>query len=428
MLTLAHKLKFAGSSWNGVPALISTIESSAALNDYALDAAFDASQNLIVVGYNVSAGAVNSGFLMKISPAGTVAWQRKLSMTLKFNAAKVKVATSSGNIYIGGQGRTSGAVDLPHIAKYNSSGTLQWQRSLSKAGGTVNLNGLCIDSSENVYLAMTDTSVAANAQIVAKYNTSGAIQWQRAITHATNSLTGLGVAVDSSSNVYLTGTHINGANNKITLIKYNSAGAIQLQKNASNGASDGGAIAIDGSNNIYLACGITPSASQKPALLKFDTSLNLSAASYTSVAGKFTDISIDSNSLPICTQATGPFIRFTTAGLIDIQRSLLGTVSGVGAPAIVKCDANYLYLAGAATRTSTGSDGVVAFAQNVGGGMGVYDWLTYAETSATVTTGTGGIFINTTTFTDAAGALNDSAGTFTDAAGSLVTTSISRTS
>jgi hypothetical protein len=110
-----------------------------------------------------------------------------------------RVAVDSiGNVY------TVGETYVPEynvlIAKYNASGTLQWQRAL---GGVNNAfgNGIAVDSSGNVYMS----GGGSGDVLIAKYNTSGTLQWQRTLSDAVNDYEHKGIAVDSSGNVYVTG-------------------------------------------------------------------------------------------------------------------------------------------------------------------------------------------------------------------------------
>ncbi len=90
------------------------------------------------------------------------------------NGRGVAVAPS-GNIYIVGNIST-----FMLIAKYNSSGTLQWQRSLGTVSNPEEGWAIAIDPSENVYITgYADVAGQANNVIIAKYNTSGTIQWQK---------------------------------------------------------------------------------------------------------------------------------------------------------------------------------------------------------------------------------------------------------
>jgi hypothetical protein len=86
---------------------------------------------------------------------------------------------SGGNIIVGGE--FNGALFYT-LRKYDSSGSLLW----SVATGNVVLD-IAIDSSDNVYVASTS--------FVAKYNSSGAQQWSKALSYGDIAYT---IAVDAS--------------------------------------------------------------------------------------------------------------------------------------------------------------------------------------------------------------------------------------
>jgi hypothetical protein len=141
------------------------------------------------------------------------------------------------------------------IAKYNSSGTIQWQRTLGGASGDYG-NGIAIDSGDNVYVTGRTSSQGAGSDdiVIAKYNSSGTIQWQRTLGGASTDV-GFGIAIDSGDNVYITGyTNSQGAGNfDFIIVKYNSSGTIQWQRTLGGASSDVGyGIAIDSGDNVYI--------------------------------------------------------------------------------------------------------------------------------------------------------------------------------
>jgi hypothetical protein len=88
--------------------------------------------------YDVSSGniyargvinATGSTVLLKLSPTdGSVTWARDItSFYPPGSSSNTMVTDSSGNIYLTGTSPSSGAL----IFKFNSSGTLQWQRKLT---------------------------------------------------------------------------------------------------------------------------------------------------------------------------------------------------------------------------------------------------------------------------------------------------------
>ena len=115
-------------------------------------------------------------------------------------------ADSSGNCYVGGYTASAGAGNNDVlITKYNTSGTIQWQRTLGGTGADYGY-GIAVDSSGNCYVAGLTNSAGAGSTdvLITKYNTSGTIQWQRILGGA-NQDRGNGIALDSSGNCYVTG-------------------------------------------------------------------------------------------------------------------------------------------------------------------------------------------------------------------------------
>jgi hypothetical protein len=211
----------------------------------------DSSGNVYTCGYTAtSAGELNYDRLqiIKYNTSGTVQWQisgvppESQSLT---QGASIAI-DSSGNVYIcanyiqyGGDPSSFTVVYYGQISKYNSSGTLQWQRKVGTSLTFVLFYGICVDSSANVY-------VCGYANTLMKYDTSGTLQWQRTLSV---SYSWTSVAVDSSDNVYASGSYSSSAQ----IAKYNSSGSIQWQRQISiaSNANYAASIAVRG-NNLYI--------------------------------------------------------------------------------------------------------------------------------------------------------------------------------
>ena len=231
-------------------------------NDIGRAIAVDSSDNIIITGQTLSDGAGSYDLLTaKFNSSGTLQWDRTLGGSGNDNSYAVAV-DSSDNIIVGGYGTSDGAgADDIMIAKYNSSGTLQWDRTL---GGTSDDRcfGITVDSSDNIIVTGFTLSDGAggNDIIIAKYNSSGTLQWDRTLGGTGNEF-GWGVAVDSSDNIVITGfTESDGAGNRDFLIaKYNSSGTIQWQRTLGGTSIDVGYdVTVDSSDNIVV-CGYTQS-------------------------------------------------------------------------------------------------------------------------------------------------------------------------
>ncbi len=165
--------------------------------------------------------SVRNQFIVKWNSSGTIQWQRSW-YTGSNSYGYAVAADTSGNSYFGGNlNNGSGAM----ITKMNSSGTMIWSKYATLGGGTDYVQSMTTDVSDNLY-AVVD-SPAAGQTLILKYNSSGTHQWTRALNSRFVAGSGYGgVTVDGTGNVYLTGS--NGADAYI--IKYNSSGTIQWQR------------------------------------------------------------------------------------------------------------------------------------------------------------------------------------------------------
>jgi hypothetical protein len=143
-----------------------------------------------------------------------------------YYASAASGVDGSGNFYLLGNSQAA-AYDAV-LAKYNSAGVIQWQKRFTNASGGGN-GGLTVDSAGNSYIVVVATGAPAN---IMKIDTTGAITWQRKLVVSGIQLYTGPTAIDNSGNVYMAGTYSDGANNNNLLftVKYNSTGAIQWQR------------------------------------------------------------------------------------------------------------------------------------------------------------------------------------------------------
>ena len=224
--------------------------------------AVDSSGNVYIIGYTDNSGTgSNDALIAKYDTDGLFKWQRTFgnpNVNVNLNVENgVDIAVDgSGNVYISGSTNSSGAGDYDaFIAKYNTSGTLLWQRTLGGANADVGYD-IAVDSSGNVYIAGYTQSAGAGGQdvLIAKYNTDGDYQWQRSLGDTSDDQ-GWSIAVDGSGNVYITGyTNSSGAGSyDILIAKYDTTGAYQWQRTLGSTANDQGTgVAVDGSGNVYI--------------------------------------------------------------------------------------------------------------------------------------------------------------------------------
>ena len=190
---------------------------------------------------------------------------------------------------------TAGGIDA-FVIKWNANGTVAGYSTISGNGNDVGY-GIAVDSSQNIYVAgqyvstlivpinTFGTAPAASGVnlpaslgtdgFVIKWNGSGGTVAGYSNIRGNSVDIGYGIVVDSSQNIYITGTYnstvtvpirafgtapaLSGVSMPVTtvgdafVIKWNAAGTLAGYSNIKgNGADQGNAIAVDSSQNIYI--------------------------------------------------------------------------------------------------------------------------------------------------------------------------------
>ena len=232
----------------------------------------DSSGNAIIVGHTNGTGPGSYSVLVaKYNTSGTIQWQRSIGASTADYGEDV-VTDSSDNIYIVGQGTPTNGYGV-QITKLNSSGTAQWHRQL---GGTSNESGneygysIDVDSSDNIYVAGKTSSERVSGMnegyenaFLAKYNSSGTLQWQRILGHtqATGQARAYSVAVGDDDSIYYSGNFQGSDGNHKTLsAKYNSSGTIIWQREMDTGSGDDWSKGIFIKGDDMFICGRTNNA------------------------------------------------------------------------------------------------------------------------------------------------------------------------
>ncbi|MEY4904465.1 MAG: putative adhesin, partial [Bacteroidota bacterium] len=286
----------------------------------------DANNNVYLTGYfsstadfdpsvstaNLTSAGSNDVFIAKYDTNGTYTWAKAMGGTLADYGQGIAVDTSN-NVYITGsfQGTadfdpsasttnltSAGGQDI-FMAKYNASGNYVWTKSMggNAVYGDIGL-GIALDASSNVYITGNFSGTvdfdpsAATANLpgdlsqnifMAKYNASGNYIWAKAIGSDRNDL-GNGIALDASSNVYITGVFAGTVDfdpsagvanltstsfkNYIFMAKYNASGNYVWAKTMGGDSAYGAGgndIAVDASSNVYITGNFSVTADFDPS-------------------------------------------------------------------------------------------------------------------------------------------------------------------
>lgn len=421
MLTLANRLLLAASSFMSIPSVITTYADGAGKNGFG--PRMDYRNNVAALAWYIS-DTVPYGVVLATDDDGTVVWQRKLTHANSVFIQYVK-QDASGNVYVLGHCSTTDRTIC--LLKYNSAGTLQWQRAITKtsSGSNINARALFVASTGDVYLVVQHTISSYAGYNLLKYNSTGTLQWQTQVTATSLGIgTNATLAEDASGNIYLLTDQ--GSTYRVVLRKYNNAGALLTHKAyyLSGGSIPApGGLAIDGSGNIYLA-GPMGAASNYPTVIKLNSSLT---HQWTRTIQQSDFASVREIRCPaaggIALAADEFYGRLDASGNITLQRRVVATSVDAGLYGVD--DQDFLRFAGQ-FRTSSAPRTDVGFGKvNVGSDVGTYDMIVVSEPAA-YTVSTTAATETTVTWTEGSGSLTDAAGSLTDAAGSLTATVHSR--
>ena len=181
--------------------------------------------NVYVTGY--TQGALNGNtmmgardaFLAKYDPSGNLTWLENLGAATHYTTAGGIWVDSDANIFIIGytDGGLGGNPDPSgqdfFFAKYASDGTLLWVKQAGAPGQTSAAASITTDSTGDIYVTGSTTGGLYGASqtgfydyFVARYDASGNLIWSRQLGSPSVQTFGASVRVDSSGNVFISGT------------------------------------------------------------------------------------------------------------------------------------------------------------------------------------------------------------------------------
>ena len=239
---------------------------------------------------------------MQNDPSTSSTWRREdrfFDLCLNPITHEIYVAGTTTSMQQDGYNWSRNATD-GLVAKYNSSGTLQWQKFYGRdyyewgSGG-----GSWYYYSEDKFqhcASLTDGRFAATGQtannggsgvgqinsnvMLTVWNSNGTVSWTKWISVAgsqnnnssnVGSTTSRGISVDSNNNVYALVTGSGGSSGE-HLIKFNSSGTVQWKKTWSSNIGFVGSIAVTKSGDIFIGANSGSYGSYVPGIMKLNSS------------------------------------------------------------------------------------------------------------------------------------------------------------
>lgn len=173
--------------------------------------ALDNDKNIYICSLTTNPSTPYGISTIKLNNLGVIQFQKKLRTSFNSFGRAVTIDANNAACYVVGDSSLIGGNPSPVLAKYNLSGTLQWQRGLNQGAqkGVVNVT---TDSSGNVYYCgggIWGGNQSYTCAFYIKYNSSGTYQTTKSRKVYTDEQVrndyGLGIKVDNSGNIYTVG-------------------------------------------------------------------------------------------------------------------------------------------------------------------------------------------------------------------------------
>jgi uncharacterized delta-60 repeat protein len=225
------------------------------LGDTPFDVAVDANGDVYVTGASWGSNPLPDMATIKYTSAGDTLWVRRYNGPGdSWDDGRVLAFDPLGNVYVTGWTH-SDEHDFDYLTiKYNASGVEQWRVQYNWTDDRA--VDMAVDASGNVYVTGTSGGEGtADDYATIKYNILGEQQWVARYNGPGNTQDrAAGLVIDEQGNVYVTGSSGEGSANRsdYVTVKYNSSGVQQWVGRYTNYWDYATAIAIDASSNVYV--------------------------------------------------------------------------------------------------------------------------------------------------------------------------------
>jgi uncharacterized delta-60 repeat protein len=336
--------------------------------------AVDSADNIIATGYTTSIGAGSPDYLtIKRNSSGTIQWSVLLGGSGNDQGYAIAV-DSTDNIIVSGPTYSDGAGSADVlVAKYNSSGALQWDKTLGGTGSDSG-GGVAVDSGDNIVVCgLTAAGASDGGMLVAKYNSSGTLQWDKALGD-TSTTSGNGVAVDSADNIIAVGVH----SSDVIVAKFNSSGTVQWSRTlGGDGYDTANSVAVDSADNIIVVGSGSTGAGGNDMLIA----------------------------------------KYNSSGTLQWDKTLGGTENDFGQSVAIDSGDNIVVCGYTLSDGAGGNDILIARLPPDGSGDGTYGSLTYQD--ASLTSVNPSLTASNASLTDSGASLTSASASLTDASVSL---------
>jgi hypothetical protein len=279
-------------------------------DDKPLAGAVDSDGNLYAVGYHT--GSDKNWLIKKYSKRGfedTVNWNKDVGDSGTDEIARSVAVDSSGNVIVAGS-RWNGSDWDWMIKKYNSAGvedTSNWDMLVDSGNGDDEALGVAADSSGNVYVVGYGRDLAGGSTgediWVKKFQSNGTLSCEQKLDEGAASLSDRALAVavnNSSSKVYIAGFKTVTGPDKQLVVKRLRMSDCSIESTATGNSAGSGdfaaAIRLDSSGNVYVT-GTNTTTDKDWWIRKYSSTLTQQADFSTGISGNHeaNTIAVDSN-------------------------------------------------------------------------------------------------------------------------------------
>jgi len=210
-------------------------------NDIPARVVFDANGNVVVTGKTHN-GTDYDIFTRKLAASdGATAWTVIHDSTNGWDEGRDVVVDSNSDVYVTGVVVNASGNDDLYLVKYNgANGAILWEKTIdgpasgNDIGEAVRVDGINNDVVvSGTVLAGTDN----NDFYLARYETDGTLVWERRLDRTANDDNAVAMGMDISGNVCVVGNTDNALSIDLLAVKYDNSGNI-LGGTLFNGAAD----------------------------------------------------------------------------------------------------------------------------------------------------------------------------------------------
>jgi hypothetical protein len=222
------------------------------------------SDSIYVAGESESEGGQVNATLTKIdSTDGSVIWSKIYDFGFSSRSSVVDVASDGDPVMVGYA--SNGTDDYVATTKVDAAdGSIIWSRALDGQadeeayGMAVGPSGEVVAIGYMDQLGADDSSVLDDRMLVVKYDSTGSIQWQKAVQFDANQgCRGADADIDADGNIYVCGNYDTEIGVAMSLVKFNSSGVEQWSRRIVGNCVDfATSVVVGPDNNLYLS-GVT---------------------------------------------------------------------------------------------------------------------------------------------------------------------------